>query len=152
MGQLDEEFNFQARLLISKSALSSYFNESSIILGLGADSFPMKYTIIGGPNDWIHNTFIAALHDGGILAFSLFLLGWCINLISAYRLMNKVSSEISIRVNGLWLAGWTLLLTGNSNNFSWMTLYWIYFGLLAAGVKILRAEIRLRRFNSSTNI
>ncbi len=113
----------------------------------------MMYTVVGEGADWIHNTYVAVLHDGGALGFVFFVLGWISLLFSGWRAIGAANQPIRSRLFGLWLAAWALLLTGNSNNLSWMALYWIYYGLLAAGVQVHAGEsTRLAKVENTSQI
>jgi len=134
---LEEEPDVTNRLLVDQIALTAFSQKSNILLGLGAGSFILRGPVLGGGHDWIGNVYIAALHDGGILALLFHVGGWISIMLLGWKLLGGTrDEEYGSALMGAWLAACGLLVTGMSNNVSWMVLYWVYYGLLAVGIRV----------------
>lgn len=138
----DPQSTFTFRIGIFYLAFSDFWR-SFWVLGSGVGSFALRHQIFGGPHDWISNVYIAILFEGGIIALLLFL-GFIKRIVArALRIIKTIqlSNSNMHRLYGLVFAVISMLFTGMSNNYSWMSITWIYFGLLAVGGKLLMDEI-----------
>ena len=134
---LEKEANVTNRLLVDQIALTAFSQKNNILLGLGAGSFMLRGPVLGGSHDWIGNVYIAAMHDGGILSLLFLLGGWISIVLLGWKSLGDIrNEEYGSALMGVWLASCGLLLTGMSNNVSWMVLYWAYYGLLAVGIRL----------------
>lgn len=112
-------------------------------LGNGVNVFAQKYTAYAGQRDWISNFVLMTLHDTGIVGFSL-LVGWLAWL--GYTIVRALRAARPGRVKtfvlALSLAYAALWVAYQGTTLFWLGWNWVFLGLLAGGVIVLKAEGR----------
>ena len=112
----------------------------------------MMYTVVGEGADWIHNTYVAVLHDGGALGFVFFVFG--VDFLVVFRMEGNRRSASAHPIKTLWFVAGSLgvapyreqqqpLLDGTLLDLLWIARCWRAGSHGAKARALLRLKILL---------